>query len=282
MPFKLPELEDDGLITPEVGEWGEDKYRLVGLYAEMFTKSMKDKWECRVYLDLFAGAGRARIKNSKQIVAASPLIALNVQNQFNKYIFCELDSEKISALESRVKRDYPEADAIFMQGDTNKNIDEIIKKIPHNYPDFRVLCFCFVDPFKMEHLNFETIKQLSKRRVDFLVLIPSGMDANRNVAKYTKEENKKINTFLGTETWRAEWAAASARGESFEWFIRDQFGQQMAKLNYPYEGTEDMKAVRRYQNNMLLYRLAFFSHSNLGKKFWEQACRYSTDQRSFF
>jgi three-Cys-motif partner protein len=282
MPFQLPILEDDGLITPEVGEWGEDKYRLVGLYAEMFTKSMKGKWGSLVYLDLFAGAGRARLKESKRIVAASPLIALNVTNQFNKYIFCELETDKIEALKARVKREYPEADAIYLQGDTNANIDEIMKRIPKQYPDFRVLCFCFVDPYKMGHLNFETIRKLAERRVDFLVLIPSSMDANRNVSKYTKEENKKLDSFLGTDKWRAEWSEAEASKESFEWFIRDQFGQQMAKLNYIYEGAEDMRAVRRYQNNMLLYRLAFFSQDRLGSKFWEQACKYSEDQRKLF
>lgn len=281
MTARLSELEDDGLVTPEVGEWGDDKYRLVGLYAEMFTKAMKGKWEALVYIDLFAGAGRARLKDSKKIVAASPLIALNVTNQFNKYIFCELDHDKITALQTRVKRDYPDADAIFVEGDTNKNITEIMKKIPKQYPDFRVLCFCFVDPYKMGHLNFETIRKLSERRVDFLVLIPSSMDANRNVSKYTRDENTKLDSFLGTDTWRAEWAATE-RKESFEWFIRDQFGQQMAKLNYIYEGTEDMRAVRRHQNNMLLYRLAFFCRNDLGRKFWDQACKYSEPQRNLF
>lgn len=28
---------DDGLITPEVGAWGKEKYRLVRLYADMFA-----------------------------------------------------------------------------------------------------------------------------------------------------------------------------------------------------------------------------------------------------
>jgi len=59
---KLPELKDDGLITPEVGAWADDKYRLVGNYAAMFAISMKKKWECQVYIDIFAGAGRARIE----------------------------------------------------------------------------------------------------------------------------------------------------------------------------------------------------------------------------
>jgi hypothetical protein len=50
----LPALDDDGLETPEVGSWGEDKYRLVRNYAQLFAQSMRGKWECLVYVDLRA------------------------------------------------------------------------------------------------------------------------------------------------------------------------------------------------------------------------------------
>ena len=34
---------------PEIGSWGEEKYRLVRNYCQIFATSMKDKWQCRVY-----------------------------------------------------------------------------------------------------------------------------------------------------------------------------------------------------------------------------------------
>ena len=79
---------DDGLILPEVGPWAADKHRKVGYYASLFASSMKDKWDCRVFMDLFAGAGKARIKDSEEIVPGSPLVALNVDVPFDRYIFC--------------------------------------------------------------------------------------------------------------------------------------------------------------------------------------------------
>jgi hypothetical protein len=81
MTFKLPELEDDGLSTPDISEWGEEKYRLVGYYATLFANSMKGKWGSRVYIDLFSGAGRARIKDTNRILPASPLLALDVKKK---------------------------------------------------------------------------------------------------------------------------------------------------------------------------------------------------------
>lgn len=70
---ELERLDGDGLTTPEVGVWGERKYRLVGAYAQMFSASMKEKWDCRVYIDLFAGEGRSRFRGTNTIIPASPL-----------------------------------------------------------------------------------------------------------------------------------------------------------------------------------------------------------------
>ncbi len=114
---KLPHLDDDGLITESVGPWAVDKYRLVWNYAKIFTTGMKSKWDELIYIDLFAGAGHSKIKDSSAIVPASPLLALNIKNKFNKYIFCEHDSEKMSALKIRVVRNYSEANVTFIEGD---------------------------------------------------------------------------------------------------------------------------------------------------------------------
>ena len=57
---------DDGLETPKIGIWGLEKYRLISCYASMFSNTMANKWDCIVYLDLFAGAGRAKDKGKPQ------------------------------------------------------------------------------------------------------------------------------------------------------------------------------------------------------------------------
>ena len=75
---RLPDLEDDGLPTPDVGEWGEEKYQLVRCYADIFSRAMRGKWSSLHYVDFFAGAGRARLAGTRRIVAASPLLVLDV------------------------------------------------------------------------------------------------------------------------------------------------------------------------------------------------------------
>ena len=85
-PLEIPILEDVGPLTPEVGDWAEDKYRLVKLYANLFTTSMRRKWEELIYIDLFAGAGRARVRGAERIVPASPLLALSVDPRFDRHM----------------------------------------------------------------------------------------------------------------------------------------------------------------------------------------------------
>ena len=66
---------------------------------------MKRKWDFRVYIDLFAGAGRSQIEGTSRIVLASPLLALEIIDKFDLYVFCEKDETKMDALIKRVQRD---------------------------------------------------------------------------------------------------------------------------------------------------------------------------------
>ena len=281
MTLHLPELQDDGLITPETNSWAEEKYRLVWNYASIFAASMKLRWHCRVYVDLFSGSGRSRIKHTKRIVPASPMLALDLPYRFDKYVFCDADLIKIDALESRVLVDYAKVDVKYVRGDTNNSTNEILDQIPVGRRDFKVLTFCFVDPYKLENLAFDTIKKLSTRFVDFLVLIPSGMDANRNESHYTHPQNGTVDRFLGRKIWREEWKRARLRRQAFGDFLTDAFGKQMMDLGYVYTGIDETELIRLTAKNVLLYRLAFFSRHRLGDEFWKEARKYSKPQLDF-
>jgi hypothetical protein len=80
-------VEDDGLMCPDVGRWAESKYRLISLYDELFATGMKKKWDQRVYVDLYAGAGYSRIQHTEIRLKGSPILALSVSSPFDKYIF---------------------------------------------------------------------------------------------------------------------------------------------------------------------------------------------------
>ena len=278
---QLPTLKDDGLVTEEIGDWSQEKYRLLSLYAQMFAASMKNKWNCRVYIDLFAGSGRSRIKGTNKILAGSPLVALGVDPSFDKYIFCEEDPDKLLALKTRIARDYREANVAFQSGDANVAIADILQKIPQYAKDFKVLSFCFVDPYNLKDLAFKTIDRLSNLFVDFLVLIATDMDAVRNVSKYELSQSDVVERFLGVPTWREEWHVAKDKREGFSSYLMQRFSDQMEARGYISAPIGETKLVRSTEKNLPLYRLALFSRHQRGKSFWEQAKSYGDNQLGF-
>jgi three-Cys-motif partner protein len=275
----LPTLGDDGLYTPEVGEWAERKYRLISYYAQMFATSMKGKWASRTYLDLFAGAGRGHIKETSRIVPTSALLALGVRDPFDHYVFCDVDPDCIAALEARVRQSHPDRDVRYLPGDANELVDAVLDAVPKHRPGAGVLSFCVLDPFNLSNLRFRTIERLSTIFVDFLVLIPSYMDANRNEAIYVAGENNTLAEFLGNPNWREEWSRA--RGE-FGTFVVNQFGQSMKRLDFIYEGPGDEVTIFLPRKNVKLYHLAFYSKNELALRFWRQARKYSDEQMGLF
>ncbi|MGA3316095.1 MAG: three-Cys-motif partner protein TcmP [Candidatus Korobacteraceae bacterium] len=261
-------VDDDGLVCPEVRRWAETKYRLVSLYDGLFATGMKNKWGQRVYVDLYAGAGYNRIQGTAIVLKGSPILALTVQHPFDKYIFCEEDSELIAALQTRTKRIAPSADVHFVSGDCHSAIDRICALIPRASAGNTVLTLCFVDPFDFG-IKFETIRKLSLFFVDFLVLLAVGMDANRNYDHYVDGHSTKVDEALGNTEWRKRWKDLGARRKEFRHFLTSEFSKSMESLGYLHQELDQMKQVRSDEKNLPLYILVQISSAVLsaaGKK----------------
>lgn len=271
---------EDGLLTPEVGEWAERKYKLVGGYCEIFTTGMRNKWKSLIYIDLFAGAGYARIKKTNKIIMSSALIALSVNYKFNKYIFCEEDPVKMEALQLRVKRHFPEVNVEFVLGDSNVNVEKVVTLISKEPSGGGCLSFCFMDPFSL-NLKFQTIEKLSiVGKIDFLILLALLMDANRNFIYYIEENSKKIDFFLGDTNWRVPFKANEIRPDEFIKFLADKYDVNMKRLGYV--EPVDKHRVKIEDKNIPLYYLAFYSKNLRGNDFFKKVEKYQSPQQSFF
>jgi three-Cys-motif partner protein len=275
--YRDPQVADDGLPTPEVGAWAEEKYRLIALYDRLFSTGMKRKWDQRVYIDLYAGAGYSRTKEKGTIMKGSPLIALTVPDAFDKYIFCEENPELLEALKARANRIAPGANISYVLGNCDAEIDRIFREIP---TASSVLTLCFLDPFTFG-LKFETLRKLSRARIDFLVLLAVYMDANRNYDHYVDGQSTKIDEALGSCEWRDRWRAVGVRRGGLGQFLAREFARSMTALGYLDTPLNQMRLVRAVENNAPLYYLALFSRHETAFKLWKQGLKYSTDQMSF-
>lgn len=91
---------------------------------------MKKFWNQRVYIDLYSGGGKAKVRNSEKILYSSSLLVIKVPDKFDKYIYCDIDTASIIALQKRIKNEFSELTPSFISGDCNEKIDEIINVIP--------------------------------------------------------------------------------------------------------------------------------------------------------
>jgi three-Cys-motif partner protein len=242
---------------------------------------MKNKWSSRIYVELYAGAGFGRIKGTSKLLIGSPLLAIQVKDGFDKYVFCEEIPENLEALRNRAKRIAPDADITYILGNCNNRIREILAAIPAGSKKSPALSLCFADPFDIS-LEFETIRTLAKSRfMDFLVLLALGMDASRNYEHYIREDSEKVDKFLGSSTWRLRWAKAQWDAVKFTRFLADEFTASMAAVDYIPPPRYMMKEVKLPEKNVPLYRLALFSRNQLAYKYWDQVLKYGTDQTAF-
>jgi three-Cys-motif partner protein len=166
------------------------------------------------------------------------------------------------------------------KGDCDEKVAEILAQIPQGTRESTVLTLCFADPFDIG-LKFATIKALSDRFVDFLVLLAVYSDANRAYKRYVMEDALKVDEFLGSPTWRGRWRIAEANGVLFPKFLAEEFASSMESLRYLPTPIHRMKRVRSDDKNLPLYYIALFSRHKLAHDFWDDALKHGTDQTGF-
>lgn len=284
MPEDKQLNEDDGLFMPEVGRWANTKHRKIAYYSRLFGTSMKGKWDRRIYLDLFSGAGKARIKGTDNIIPGSPLLALNHPDPYDLHIFCDKDDRCVKALQQRVDRYFPKASCTYINDDCNEAVDDIIELFPKFSKSLKGLTLCIVDPFGASGIHFDTLRKLANRLfLDFLILIPTYMDIHRCEGQYTSPESQIIDKYLGTTSWRNDWNEERRQRGDFGLFIAELFCHQMRDMGFIFNGLNDLELVRMDGDQKIrLYHLAFFSRHQLGMKFWHDTQRNTDEQLRFF
>jgi len=277
----MTERDEDGEL-PEVGPWAEKKYDLLRTYLTIFSTGMRRKWRTRVYVDLFTGAGRAVVEGTPRRVPTSALIALSVRHPFDRYVFCEESRRRLSALRARVEKVARGLDVRFVAGNCNAQVESVLAELPPASARDAITA-CFVDPYGLSDLKLGTVRKLAdRRRIDFLVLVPSMMDASRNEVRLTARSEPILDDFLGGRSWRKRWehVARQPAPPSFGIFVIEEFARSMQELGYLRFLPEDAALVDA--GGRPLYHLALFTKNPRGADFWKKAKQSASKQRALF
>ena len=179
--------------------------KYIGAYLKA-TKRLPIKY----YIDAFAGTGKCILCGEKcnskggircikcgkgKIINGSSIISLKTKDQFDGYIFIELDDSNIKKLEKFVA-DETNAE-IFKKVRIKKGDSNILLKQIYKHISQYTGCLILLDPEGPE-LFWETIEYLSKiKKVELLIVYPYDM----SLVRLTKAYGEKLDKFYGTSKW---------------------------------------------------------------------------------
>jgi three-Cys-motif partner protein len=257
-------LGSDGLPVRDSGIWAKEKLHYLEHYLNIFFIGMRKKWPGKLYyVDLFAGPGRCYIRETREEIDGSPLIALRFS--FAKYFFIEMDAGCHKALETRIKVRAPDKvkNIVLIQGDCNQEIRNI------KPPPSPALGLAFIDPTGISQISFETIRKLTQdRKMDLIINFPEGMGIRMNLFQYTEKETSALNRFLGTSRWRDRFQKTITSFPQACSEIADEYLDNLRSLGYQIVDGSQIPVMTN--QNRLLYYILFASKDPKGNEFWKK------------
>lgn len=257
----------DGYQALVIGPWAKEKLFYIQRYCEIFNAGMKDKWDVRTYIDIFAGSGRCIVVDTEEEVDGSPLIALKCKTPFTHYFLNDINPIAVESLRDRVSS-FNSANINLLNKDCNQVIEELRNRLPASSLDF-----CFVDPLNWE-IVFESVRQLTKdRRMDLAITFHSGA-----MKRVVDDYPDVLNEFFGDSIWQEEYKSARSRGDYTPGrLLLDIYEKRLKSLGYV--DLQDYLPVRNTKS-VVMYHLIFASKHPRGKDFWNKiSLRTSTGQQ---
>lgn len=151
------------------------------------------------YIDLFAGSGINKIKDSKDdFLIGSPFVSiLNFGDHYNSMIFCESNENYCKALNLRLSI-LKRSNLKLMKGDYKSHLSEIINLINKD----KVYSFFFIDPYSME-FQWDSMKEVLKVRSDVIFTFMCS-EIYRAVGLANKKGSlgAGLTDFFGDESWK--------------------------------------------------------------------------------
>ena len=267
----------DGLIVGEVGRWASEKHERLRKYVEASSGPRAKYLPPRgkggaAYIELYSGAGRSLVRETKNIIDGSALVAHKAARAsgapFSELHLSDLDQRNSDALAQRIKKLGGAASSYV--GAADVVVDTVLAAInPFG------LHLAFLDPFGLGQLPFSIIeKMLRLKRMDMIIHV-SLSDLQRNLDDYSRIGDPTLDNFA--PGWRdsvdTKQPQAPLRAALIEYWL----GLIRSLGTHPSTGIPLVVGGK----NQRLYWLVFVSSNPLGHKMWDTTQNLS-GQRSLF
>lgn len=212
----------------EVGPWAQEKLeklaKYLHAYATILAKQKEEgKFKGYVYVDAFAGAGRAKVRDAagssdagslllgldalsgddveaRELLDGSPRVALRVEPAFTAYVFLEKSRNRITQLE-KLQAEFKGRRITIQGGDCNTYLRETLVK-GADWTRWRAVVF--LDPFGMQ-VPWSTLEALGATGgIEIILNLPIGMAIQRLLKRtgtFTDEERRRLDLYFGDVSW---------------------------------------------------------------------------------
>lgn len=265
-------LDQDGLPASDVGVWTLEKHERLRKYIDS-SREARRKFRSSIYVDLYCGPGRSRVRETGEFVDGSPLVAWEAGGrhgaQFTEFFLS--DSNQTYGDAARRRLESRGAKVRTFVGEADEVVDQVIAALSPSG-----LHFALLDPFRLGDLPFSVIQRLAGvKRVDLLIHV-SAMDLKRDLHNYLRTDGPKhLDRFA--PRWRDN-VDISRRADLIRVEIFEHWKRLLKQL-----GTSANECVEAVENSKSaeLYWLVFVARHKLAHKLWSQIANVSPQKRLF-
>lgn len=259
----------------EVGRWALDKHRCLCRYIDIsrYARGKFLQGAGATYIDLFCGAGRARVRETNEIIDGSAIVAWK-QSVKGKFPFSKVYIADIDADKRRLCAEYLRslgAPVVELDGDAVTAATALMQIL-----NSEALHFAFLDPYSLSALDFRIIKTLASfKRMDMLIHI-SAMDMQRNVPHNLSGEQESFDAFA--PGWRDCMDRFASQHEVRRQLLEYWRSLVAAAGSWP---STEIKLITG-EKNQRLYWLLLAARHDLAHKFWKIAANDDPQRRFDF
>ena len=201
------------------------------------------------------------MKDTGEVTHGSPLVAwtksVDSNTAFTQVHIADADARMVDASATRLRNHG--ASVHTETGKAEETVARIIQKL-----DKYALHVAFLDPYNLEALPFDVIRNLAGlRRMDILIHV-SLQDLNRNLLRYLDADNSPLDSFA--PDWRThvdgKRSITHVRGKLFEYW--------RSLLRAIGMSTTESAELVVGGNKQPLYWLAFAARDKRALEFWEK------------
>jgi three-Cys-motif partner protein len=207
---------------PEVGPWAREKLDALARYLDFYTKVLKNQPWRTLYLDAYAGGGRAVLRTgdrppssgadlfsdappidteARELIDGSPRIALGVTYPFDRYILVDSDPDRVAELQA-LKAEYGDQRTINVLKATAAEGVHWVTRQPISRKTHRGVAF--LDPFGA-NLDWASVQKLAETGLfEVVVNFALSMAIQRmlpNSGDVPEAWAAALDAYFGEHTW---------------------------------------------------------------------------------